>query len=99
MIGNVNDYNYATFTYTSQSEPIQDAVDNLTQTFDAYYRAASRTPLFFYYGTHPYVSGRPDAAYVLSEFIDHVRGYDDVWIPTYRELAEWWKDEYEDGYE
>jgi peptidoglycan/xylan/chitin deacetylase (PgdA/CDA1 family) len=95
MTGNVNDF----FVFGSEMrQPLGQALDYLKSAFDAYYREAGRRPLMFNYGMHPFVSGRPDCAYVFEQFLDYVMSYQDVWVPTYREVSEWWTKQYGGGY-
>lgn len=96
MTGNINDfYLYAPRHMRFSTE---QALDYLKSTFDAHYREASKQPVFFIYGTHPFVSGRPDSAYVFEQFLDYVHDFDDVWVPTYNEMADWWIEQFGDGY-
>jgi allantoinase len=67
------------------------AVVYLRDVFDAYYKAAASTPLLFYYGVHPFVSGRPDRAEALNAFLSYVKNLPDVWITTRRGIAEWYR--------
>lgn len=87
LAGNLNDLSLTIRTVNSVSR----ASTHLKEAFDAYYEAAGTRPLVFNYGTHPYISGRPDNAAVLRELLAHVRGYEDVWVTNYRDLAEWWR--------
>jgi peptidoglycan/xylan/chitin deacetylase (PgdA/CDA1 family) len=91
LAGNLNDLPL----FTRNVNSVSSGIDILTGAFDAYYQAASRTPLLFNYGTHPYISGRPDTALVLRGFLEHIHRYDDVWIATYDEVADWWRKEFE----
>lgn len=86
MVGNINDY----FVFVNSRRGIDENLAYLTSTFDAYYRQAEETPLYLIWGTHPFVSGRPDTAYVFSRFIEHMQRHDDVWFATYTQVAEWW---------
>jgi peptidoglycan/xylan/chitin deacetylase (PgdA/CDA1 family) len=86
MVGAVNDF----FVFVNQRRSVTENLAYLTSTFDAYYEQAASTPLFLTWGTHPYVSGRPDAARVFSKFIAHMKMHQDVWFATYSEVAEWW---------
>lgn len=88
MVGAINDF----FLFVNQRRSIAENLAYLTSTFDAYYQQAASTPLFFTWGTHPYVSGRPDAALVFSNFLSHMKSRKDVWFTTYGEMAEWWKE-------
>jgi allantoinase len=92
MVGNVNDF--PLFLRNIQS--IKTGVEHLKQTFDAYYAEAQRRPLIFNYGTHPFVSGRPDFARVLDEFLQYVHSFDDIWVANYAEIANWWRKGFSD---
>jgi peptidoglycan/xylan/chitin deacetylase (PgdA/CDA1 family) len=96
MVGNINDF-YVFATRSTRYTPEQ-VLDYLTSTFDAYYREAARSPMLFNYGTHPFVSGRPEAAQVWANFLDYVLGHDDVWFATYEEIADWWTEQFDEGY-
>jgi peptidoglycan/xylan/chitin deacetylase (PgdA/CDA1 family) len=88
MTANVNDIYMFAMPYR---QPVEAQVHYLTSTFDAYYLQAADTPLYMVYGTHPYITGHPEGAYALSRLIAHAKAHEDVWIATYREVAEWWK--------
>ena len=92
LAGNLNDLSILTRNVNS----VSDGLKILTDAFDSYYRAAEERPLVFNYGTHPYISGRPDNALVLRGLLEHIHGYDDVWVTNYREIAQWWRASYED---
>jgi peptidoglycan/xylan/chitin deacetylase (PgdA/CDA1 family) len=69
-----------------------EAYKHLKIVFDCHYKAAAKTPLIFYYGVHPFVSGRPERAEVLDRFVKYVKGFPDVWISTRKGIAEWYKE-------
>lgn len=97
LVGSHNDvFLFATAETRYSTE---EAVSYLTSAVDAYLREAQRRPLMFRYPVHQYVSGRPDALAVYTEFIEHIQGLEDVWIASYRDIASWWRDRFEDGYE
>jgi len=91
LVGNLNDLSLLVRNVNS----ITDATSVVTNAFDAYYQAAGRRPLLFNYGTHPYVSGRPDTSQVLVNVLEHIRRHDDVWVTNYSELASWWRQRFE----
>jgi peptidoglycan/xylan/chitin deacetylase (PgdA/CDA1 family) len=93
FVGNFND-----FVVGPPVRSVNETIDYLKAGFDAYYREAAVRPVQFNFGTHPFVSGRPDTAYVLAQFIDYVRSHDDVWLATYREIADWWTQQFAAGY-
>jgi allantoinase len=87
LVGNLNDLSLLVRNVNS----VCDATRVATDAFDAYYQAAGRRPLVFNYGTHPYVSGRPDTAQVLMNVLEHIHRHEDVWVTSYGELASWWR--------
>ncbi len=93
-VGNIND-NFMTIYHL---EHIEDMLIHLKSAFDAYYREASIRPLIFIYGTHHFVSGRPDTAFVFRTFLDYLQQFKDVWIATYDEMAKWWIEKFNKGY-
>jgi len=94
MVGNINDF----FIATRHQQNVEDVLTYLKRAFDAYYREASVRPLLFNFGTHPFIIGRPDIAYAFAAFLDYIKYYKDVWITTYREIAEWWTKKFGEGY-
>ncbi len=94
MMGNVNDY----LICALEDKTLDDMLDYMKQSFDASYEEAGVRPLMFNLGLHPFVSGRPDTARVFREFLRYVKTHDEVWITTLEAAAQWWKDQYNDGY-
>jgi peptidoglycan/xylan/chitin deacetylase (PgdA/CDA1 family) len=92
MVGNLNDVplisNYGAF------KSVEEAGAHLRESFDAAYELAETHTSVFNFGTHPHVIGRPDAAVTMKRFLEYVAGFDDVWVTTYAELAEWWQQQY-----
>jgi peptidoglycan/xylan/chitin deacetylase (PgdA/CDA1 family) len=43
---------------------------------------------------HPQLSGRPSRVLMLKEFMDYVRGFDDVWLPSPIDIVEYWRSEH-----
>ncbi|MDI6028767.1 polysaccharide deacetylase family protein [Corticibacterium sp. UT-5YL-CI-8] len=86
MVRSVNDY----ASFTGQRRSTDEHLAYFRSTFDAYYEQAATTQLILIWGTHPFVSGRPETAYVFAKFLDYMRQRDDVWFATYSEVAEWW---------
>lgn len=87
LVGNLNDLSLLVRNVNSVSV----ATQLLTDAFDAYYRAAGDRPLLFNYGTHPYVSGRPDTSQILRNLLAHIHRHNDVWVTNYGEIAAWWR--------
>jgi peptidoglycan/xylan/chitin deacetylase (PgdA/CDA1 family) len=91
LAGNLNDLSL----FTRSVHSVSDGIRILTDAFDAYYQAASTRPLLFNYGTHPYLSGRPDTALILRALLEHIHRYSDVWVTNYGEVAAWWRKTFE----
>jgi peptidoglycan/xylan/chitin deacetylase (PgdA/CDA1 family) len=87
LVGNLNDLSLLVRNVNS----VSGATRLLTDAFDAYHRAARDRPLLFNYGTHPYVSGRPDASQILRNLLAHIHRHADVWVTNYGEVAAWWR--------
>jgi peptidoglycan/xylan/chitin deacetylase (PgdA/CDA1 family) len=43
---------------------------------------------------HPQLSGRPSRVLMLKEFMDYVKGFDDVWLPSPIDVVEYWRSEH-----
>ncbi len=41
-------------------------------------------------GLHPHVIGQPFRIRALKEFLNYVKGFDDVWFAKREEIAEWY---------
>ena len=91
LVGNLNDL--AIFTRNVNS--VSSGADVVIEAFDAYYAHAATTPLLFNFGTHPYISGRPDTSTAFARVLAHIARHDDVWITNYGEIAAWWRSQFE----
>jgi len=96
LVGMVNDLAINTSWDTRIS--FDEALDYIKSSFDAAYRESARRPLQFRYAIHPFVSGWPDFANLYSDFLSYMQSYEDVWITSYGELAEYWFEHFKDGY-
>jgi peptidoglycan/xylan/chitin deacetylase (PgdA/CDA1 family) len=92
MVGNLNDVplisNYGAF------KSVEEAGRHLRESFDAAYELAETHTSVFNFGTHPHVIGRPDPTKTMKSFLEYVAGFDDVWVTTYAEMAEWWQEQF-----
>ena len=43
---------------------------------------------------HPFLSGRPSRIKALESFIQHVKGFEDVWFTKFIDVAEYWRMKY-----
>jgi peptidoglycan/xylan/chitin deacetylase (PgdA/CDA1 family) len=92
MVGNLNDLPLQTVLGVMKS--VGEVSKQLCEAFDAYYASAATHPNIINYGTHPFVTGRPDGSAVLRNFLAHVHSHDDVWVCSYAELADWWRERF-----
>jgi peptidoglycan/xylan/chitin deacetylase (PgdA/CDA1 family) len=91
LVGNLNDL--AIFTRNVNS--VSSGADVVIEAFDAYYAEAGRTPLLFNFGTHPYISGRPDTSAAFARVVAHILRHKDVWVTNYGGIATWWRSQFE----
>jgi peptidoglycan/xylan/chitin deacetylase (PgdA/CDA1 family) len=86
--GELNDY----YIWNPEDYRIpSEAFLYLKEFFDAKYEESSRTPQLVTLGCHPYVSGRPDHAKVIKEFLKYVQSFKNVWIAgRFGDVADWW---------
>lgn len=94
MAGNLNDH----FILTPMNYKLSDALGYLKEKFDRLYEDCAKYPKHTNLGTHPMISGRADSMWVFSEFFKYVKSFPDVWIATYKDIAEWWMKQYGEGY-
>ena len=77
-------------TYTGPRTP-RDLLQIWTDQFDYLYAEGERGyPKFFSINLHPFVSGVPYRAKIVSEFLDYVKSKPRVWFARRIEIAEWW---------
>jgi peptidoglycan/xylan/chitin deacetylase (PgdA/CDA1 family) len=64
---------------------------NVTKTlssyFDILYEESASEPRAMQFAMHPKISGRPQRAHALEEFIQHAKGHSGVWFCTMGEMA------------
>jgi peptidoglycan/xylan/chitin deacetylase (PgdA/CDA1 family) len=58
--------------------------------FDTLYAESARTPRMMSVGLHARVMGRPGRIGGLRRLLEHIRGFDDVWIARRDEIARMW---------
>lgn len=77
-------------TYTGPRTP-RDLLQIWTDQFDYLYAEGERGyPKFFSINLHPFVSGVPYRAKIISEFLDYVKNKPNVWFARRIEMANWW---------
>lgn len=77
-------------TYTAARTP-RDLLQIWTDQFDYLYAEGERGyPKFFSINLHPFVSGVPYRAKIVSEFLDYVKSKPRVWFARRIEIADWW---------
>ncbi|MFC3581181.1 polysaccharide deacetylase family protein [Sphingomonas hylomeconis] len=75
--------------WTDPSYTPQSWLDYARRCFDQLYReGAEGNPKMMSLGLHLRIIGRPARIWAFEEFLEHVRGHDDVWIATRREIAQ-----------
>lgn len=84
----LDDWNYGT-SHLRFPKPIAPAGDVLAIWKDEF-RAIREWGGVLVLVMHPQVTGRPMRLQILRDFLAYTRGFDDVWYPTGRELAEAW---------
>jgi peptidoglycan-N-acetylglucosamine deacetylase len=43
---------------------------------------------------HPQLSGRPSRVLMLKEFVDYVKCFENVWLPSPIDIVEYWRSEH-----
>jgi peptidoglycan/xylan/chitin deacetylase (PgdA/CDA1 family) len=73
----------------------REAVEFFRDTFDCYYETAKREGAqSLTFGIHPFISCWPDRIVAIERMIAYMKGFPDVWLTTYGNLARWWKENY-----
>lgn len=73
----------------------REAYNFFKDTFDAYHETASREwPQMITVVIHSYTSCSPDRVGAVDRILSYIKGCPDVWVPTYIELARYWKENY-----
>lgn len=67
-----------------------ESLDVLKEQFDQLYLESEKTGKLMSVGLHPHVSGHPYRIRAIREFLEHVKGHDEVWWATREEIAEWY---------
>ncbi|SLN19347.1 Uric acid degradation bifunctional protein [Aquimixticola soesokkakensis] len=62
----------------------------LKDAFDTLYAEGETAPKMMSIGLHCRLIGRPGKMAGLAKFLDYIAGFDDVWTPTRREIAQHW---------
>lgn len=74
--------------WTDPAYAPQNWLDYARRCFDQLYReGVEGNPKMMSLGLHLRIIGRPARIWAFEEFLRHVRGHDDVWIATRREIA------------
>jgi peptidoglycan/xylan/chitin deacetylase (PgdA/CDA1 family) len=78
----------------SQRGP-RDVVEFFKDTFDGYYDTAKREGAqSLTFGIHPFISCWPDRIGAIEKMVAYMKGFPDVWLTSYANLAQWWKENY-----
>lgn len=72
-----------------------DASSFFRTVFDGFRKTAEREgSQSFTLGIHPFVSCLPDRIWAINDMISYLNNSPDVLVAPYRDIAEWWKDQY-----
>ena len=63
----------------------------MKDSFDLLYAEGAQSPKMMSIGLHCRLAGRPGRASALVRFLDYVRGHDNVWLATRRDIAQHWR--------
>ena len=72
----------------------EDFFGYLRDSFDFLYAEGERAPKMLSIGLHCRLAGRPGRAAALARFLDHVGGFDKVWVATRLDIARHWHREH-----
>lgn len=75
---------------------VDEIFASLKAQFDRLYKEGEKNPRVMCFAVHPFVMGQPHRIEAFGEFLDYVKSHDHVWLPTAREIADWY---YENHYE
>ena len=64
----------------------------LKEQFDQLYLEGAESGRIMNFGMHPHVMGQAFRVRALRDFIDYVKGFDDVWFASREEIATWYLD-------
>jgi allantoinase len=67
----------------------------LRDTFDVLYAESATTPRLMSVGLHCRIAGRPGRLAGLVRFLDHIAGYDDVWVCRKVDVARHWREHHQ----
>jgi peptidoglycan/xylan/chitin deacetylase (PgdA/CDA1 family) len=62
----------------------------LKDSFDVLYAEGATSPKMMSVGLHCRVVGRPGRAAALMRFLDYIKGFEKVWVPTRLQIAQHW---------
>lgn len=85
-------YNDSRYVYGQFGGP-SDFLDSCRRGLDYLWEEGADVPRMMSVGLHARLSGQPDRASALSDFIDYARAKGQVWITTRAEIAAWWREQ------
>jgi peptidoglycan/xylan/chitin deacetylase (PgdA/CDA1 family) len=88
----VNDFT----VFLRQGMDVNGAVTVFKEQFDWLYEESKTSGRFLNIGLHPHVIGQPFRIRALRDFLDYVKGFDDVWFATREEIATWYLQNHRD---
>ena len=82
----VNDFT----VFMRQGQDVEGAAKVFKETFDWLHEESQTSGRMMNIGLHPHVIGQPFRIRALKEFLNYVKGFDDVWFAKREEIAEWY---------
>ena len=82
----VNDFNM----FARGGMTLDQGLATLREQFDRLYAEGAESMRLMNFGLHPHIIGQPYRIRALEEFLAYVKTFDDVWMPTRAEIAEWY---------
>lgn len=91
----INDFNM----FARGGMTLDQGLAALRENFDVLYEEGAESMRLLNFGLHPHVIGMPYRIRALSQFLEYVTSYEDVWFPTREEIAAWYLANHEDHIE
>ena len=87
----VNDFGF----FLRRNFTTSQTIEMLKEQFDQLYLESAETGKIMSVGLHPHVSGHPFRVRAIREFLEYANSFDDVWLATREEIADWYLDNHQ----
>lgn len=77
-------------TFFRRGMTTRESFDVFKTQFDVLYHEGAKTGMLMNVGLHPHVIGQPFRIPALTDFLSYIKTFDDVWVATREEIAEWY---------